>query len=117
MLIFWLERNTFELINISDVLIFYKANIVRASVIDLAFAIINMRGEIRDWEAFWDLQLKAEHVLICFGIAIRFTENPLHTRPYNLEKADWLRFRNRFKQFATPVLALYYSKIRGIMRK
>jgi hypothetical protein len=37
-------------------------------------------------------------------------ENPLHTGPYNLEKADWLRFRNRFKQFATPVLALYYGQ-------
>jgi hypothetical protein len=52
-------------------------------------------------------------VLIRFGIAIRFTElieNPLHTRLYNLEKVDWPRFRNRFKQFATPVLALYYSQ-------
>jgi hypothetical protein len=52
-------------------------------------------------------------VLIRFGIATRFTElieNPLHTRLYNLEKADWPRFRNRLKQFATPVLALYYSQ-------
>ena len=52
-------------------------------------------------------------MLIRFGIATRFTElieNPLHTRPYNLEKADWPRFRNRLKQFATPVLALYYRQ-------
>jgi hypothetical protein len=52
-------------------------------------------------------------VLIRFGIAIRFTElveNPLHTELYNLEKADWPRFRNRFKQFAIPVLALYYDQ-------
>jgi hypothetical protein len=52
-------------------------------------------------------------VLIRFGIAIRFIElieNPLHTGLYNFEKADWSRFRNRFKQFATPVLALYYSQ-------
>jgi hypothetical protein len=52
-------------------------------------------------------------VLIRFGIATRFTkliENPLHTGPYNFEKADWPRFRNRLKQFATPVLALYYSQ-------
>jgi hypothetical protein len=51
--------------------------------------------------------------LIRFRIAIRFTElikNPLHIKPYNLEKADWPRFRNRFKQFAIPVLALYYSQ-------
>jgi hypothetical protein len=37
-------------------------------------------------------------------------ENPLHTGPYNFEKADWPRFRNRLKQFAIPVLALYYSQ-------
>jgi len=52
-------------------------------------------------------------VLIRFEIAIRFTKlikNPLHTGPYNLKKADWPRFRNRFKQFATPVLTLYYSQ-------
>jgi hypothetical protein len=52
-------------------------------------------------------------VLIRFGIAIRFTElveNPLHTGLYNFEKADWLRFRNRLKQFVIPVLALYYSQ-------
>jgi hypothetical protein len=51
--------------------------------------------------------------LIRFDIVTRFTElveNPLHTGPYNLEKADWSRFRNRFKQFVTPVLALYYSQ-------
>jgi hypothetical protein len=52
-------------------------------------------------------------MLIRFRIAIKFTElvkNPLHTGPYNFEKADWPRFRNRLKQFATPVLALYYSQ-------
>jgi hypothetical protein len=52
-------------------------------------------------------------VLIRFRIAIKFTElikNPLHTRPYNLEKANWPRFRNCLKQFAIPVLALYYSQ-------
>jgi hypothetical protein len=52
-------------------------------------------------------------VLIRFKITIKFTElveNPLHTRLYNLEKADWPRFRNRLKQFVIPVLALYYSQ-------
>jgi hypothetical protein len=60
----------------------------------------NMREKIRNWEALWDLQIGAEHVLIRFGIATRFTElveNPLHTGLYNLEKADWSRFRNRLK--------------------
>jgi hypothetical protein len=52
-------------------------------------------------------------MLIRFGIATKFIkliENPLHTGLYNPEKADWPRFRNRFKQFATPVLALYYGQ-------
>ena len=52
-------------------------------------------------------------MLIRFGIATRFTElvkNSLHTGPYNIEKADWPRFRNRLKQFAIPVLALNYSQ-------
>jgi hypothetical protein len=74
---------------------------------------MDMRQEVRDWEAPWELQSKAEHVLIRFRIATRFTElieNPLHTGPYNLEKANWPRFRDRLKQFATPVLALYYSQ-------
>jgi hypothetical protein len=51
-LIPWLERNTFELINTPDVPIFYRADLVRASVIDLAFATIDMREEVREWEAF-----------------------------------------------------------------
>jgi hypothetical protein len=54
-LIPWLERNTFELINTPDVPTFYRANLVRASVIDLAFATMDMREEVRDWEAPWDL--------------------------------------------------------------
>jgi hypothetical protein len=47
-LIPWLKRNTFELINIPDVLTFYKANLARASVINLAFATMNIREEIRN---------------------------------------------------------------------
>jgi hypothetical protein len=54
-LIFWLERNIFELINTSDVPTFYRTNLVRVLVIDLAFAIMDMRQEVRDWEAFWEL--------------------------------------------------------------
>ena len=52
-------------------------------------------------------------MLIRFEIAIRFIKlikNPLHIRSYNFEKVDWSRFRNRLKQFAVPVLALYYSQ-------
>jgi hypothetical protein len=49
-LISWLERNTFELINIPDVPTFYRANLARVSVIDLAFAIMDMREEVRKWE-------------------------------------------------------------------
>jgi hypothetical protein len=52
MLIPWLERNTFELINIPDIPTFYRANLARALVINLAFVIIDMREEIRNWEAF-----------------------------------------------------------------
>ena len=51
MLISWLERNTFELINTFDVPTFYKVNLARASVINLAFATIDMREKIRNWEA------------------------------------------------------------------
>jgi hypothetical protein len=51
-LIPWLERNTFKLINTLDVPTFYRANLARASVIDLAFVTINMREEVRDWEVF-----------------------------------------------------------------
>jgi hypothetical protein len=51
MLILWLERNTFELINIPDIPTFYKADLVRASIINLAFAIMDMREEVREWKA------------------------------------------------------------------
>jgi hypothetical protein len=50
MLISWLERNEFELINTPDVPTFYRANLVRVLVINLAFATIDMREEVRDWE-------------------------------------------------------------------
>jgi hypothetical protein len=42
----------FELINISDVPTFYKANLIRALVINLVFVTMDMREEVRDWEAF-----------------------------------------------------------------
>jgi hypothetical protein len=42
----------FELINTSDVPIFYRANLARVLVIDLAFAIMDMREEVREWEVF-----------------------------------------------------------------
>jgi hypothetical protein len=74
---------------------------------------MDIREKVRDWEILWDLQSGAEHVLIRFGITIRFielVENPLHTGLYNFEKADWPQFHNHFKQFAVPVLALYYSQ-------
>ena len=51
-------------------------------------------------------------MLIRFGIIIRFTElveNPLHTGPYNFDKANWERFRNLLRQFATTVLEQYYN--------
>jgi hypothetical protein len=48
MLIPWIERNTFKLINIPDVPIFYRANLARASVINLAFATMDMREKVRD---------------------------------------------------------------------
>jgi hypothetical protein len=52
MLISWLERNTFKLINIPDVPTFYKANLARVLVINLAFATMDMREKIKDWEIF-----------------------------------------------------------------
>ena len=109
----WLERNSFELVNTPDVPTFYRPNLTRASIMDLTFATMDMREEVRDWEAPWELQGGSDHVLISFGISTRFTElveNPLHTGPYNFKQADWPQFRNLLKRFATPVLALYYSK-------
>jgi hypothetical protein len=50
-----------------------------------------MYEEVRDWEVPHESQISAEHVLIRFGVIIRFTElmeNPLYTGPYNLEKAN-----------------------------
>jgi hypothetical protein len=78
------------LINILNVFTFHRQNI-RPSVIDLAFATAEMYEKVRDWETLYDLQIGAEHVLIRFGVTIRFTElvkNPLYTGPYNLEKAN-----------------------------
>jgi hypothetical protein len=52
MLIPWLERNMFKLINTPDVPTFYRANLARVLVINLAFAIMDMREEVRKWETF-----------------------------------------------------------------
>jgi hypothetical protein len=71
-----------------------------------------MYEEIRDWETLHDLQIGVEHVLIRFGVITRFTElmeNPLYTGPYNLEKANWDRFRNLLRQNVIAVLKLYYK--------
>jgi hypothetical protein len=71
-----------------------------------------MYEEIRDWETLHDLQISAEHVLIRFGVIIRFielVENLLYTGPYNLEKANWDRFRNLLRRNVTAVLELYYN--------
>jgi hypothetical protein len=99
------------LINTPNVCTFYRQN-TRLLVIDLAFAIAEMYEKVRDWEVLHELQIGAEHVLIRFGVIIRFTElveNPLYTGPYNLEKANWDRFRNLFRRNATAVLELYYN--------
>jgi hypothetical protein len=48
MLIPWLERNTFKLINIPDVLTFYRANLARALIIDLVFATMDMREKVKN---------------------------------------------------------------------
>jgi hypothetical protein len=45
----------FELINTPDVLTFYRVNLVRVLVINLAFATMDMREEVKNWEAPWDL--------------------------------------------------------------
>jgi hypothetical protein len=71
-----------------------------------------MYEEIRDWEISYDLQIGVKHVLIRFGVIIRFTElveNPLHTGLYNLEKANWDRFRNLLRRNVITVLELYYN--------
>jgi hypothetical protein len=47
-LIPWLKRNTFKLINTPDVPTFYRVNLVRALIINLAFATMNMREKIRN---------------------------------------------------------------------
>jgi hypothetical protein len=99
------------LINTPDVYTFYRQN-TRPLVIDLAFATAEMYEEIRNWEVSHESQIGAEHVLIRFGVTTRFTElveNPLYTGPYNLEKANWDRFRNLLKRNATAVLELYYN--------
>ena len=99
------------MINTPDVFTFHRQNI-RLSVIDLAFETAEMHEEIRDWEIPHDLQIGAEHVLIRFGIITRLielVENPLHTGPYNFDKANWKRFRNLLRQFATTVLEQYYN--------
>jgi hypothetical protein len=42
------NNNKFELINTPDVPTFYRANLARASVINLAFATIDMSEKIRN---------------------------------------------------------------------
>jgi hypothetical protein len=99
------------LINTPDVCTFYRQN-TRPLVIDLAFVIAEMYEEVRNWEIPHELQIGAEHVLIRFGVITRFTElveNPLYSGPYNLEKANWDRFRNLLRRNAITVLDLYYT--------
>jgi hypothetical protein len=111
-LILWLERNSLELVNTPDVPTFYRPDLVRASIIDLAFATADMFTEVRDWEASWELHTGSNHVLIRFGIATRFTElveNPLCSAPYNFDKADWARFHNCLITYSSTVLEQYHS--------
>ena len=71
-----------------------------------------MYEKVKNWETLHDLQIGAEHVLIRFGVTTRFTElikNSLYTGPYNLEKANWDRFRNLLKRNAIIILDYYYN--------
>ena len=96
-LITWLNSYNCELINESDIAIFYRKNdnSTSSSIIDLAFATQKLSEDISDWYINESNASDSDHEIIRFNIktkAAKLIENSICSQFFNLKKADWKLF-------------------------
>ena len=96
-MITWLNSYNCELINESDIAIFYRKNdnSITSSIIDLAFATQKLSENISDWYIDEFNASDSDHEIIRFNIrtkATKLVENSICSQFFNLKKADWKLF-------------------------
>jgi hypothetical protein len=89
-----IDPSHFELKNIKDIATFYRKNAYNHSIIDLTFATKDIESQV-EWYIEEEACSGSHHEILCISIAIELTEylNPIKVDRYNLEKADWKRFK------------------------
>jgi hypothetical protein len=97
-LIEWLNKFNCELINISDEYTFTREN--SNSVIDFIFAAVELTSKIKTWSINDDEEIESDHEVIEFTISVEKIEtiNNSMTEKFNIQKADWNKFSDYFKE-------------------
>jgi hypothetical protein len=90
----WLEARNSHLVNKPDIGTFFRSNLQKTSVIDLAFS-SNFKSSFCDNWALLS-SIGSDHELLSFSMftgASELFSNPLFNPPFNLSKADWPLFQ------------------------
>jgi hypothetical protein len=104
-------------LNTSDQSTFARSNTTNTSVIDLTFATPNPALKIMDWYICERFQTGSDHELIRFSICSENTEtviNPIIQGLYNLEKADWEKFKQIIREKSIDLSDLMYQNSENI---
>jgi hypothetical protein len=104
-------------LNTSDQSTFARSNTTNTSVIDLTFATPNLALKIMDWYISERFQTGSDHELIGFSICTENTEtviNPIIQGLYNLEKADWEKFKQIIREKSIDLSDLMYQNSENI---
>ncbi len=93
-LISWVNLHKCNLINTSDINTYHSYSSQLSSILDLAFALKNMRNHIKNWYINENADTEFNHEVILFTIVtkkIKLIENSLNAS-YNLQKVNWKDF-------------------------
>ena len=89
-LVEWLDDYKLELVNTPGEGTFFRPNLARLSVLDLAFTTSTLTSRIKEWQILPDLG--SDHFGILFtiiGTKIELVSNPTQLAHFNTDKANW----------------------------
>jgi len=96
-LVEWLDDHELELVNTPGEGTFFRPNLARPSVLDLAFTTSTLTSRIKEWQILPNLG--SDHFGILFtimGTKIELVSNPTQLAHFNTDKANWDLFASSF---------------------
>ncbi len=117
-LINWVNLHKCNLINTSDINIYYNYSDQLSSVLDLAFASKNMCNHIKNWHINENANTEFNHEVILFTIVmkkVKLIENSLNAS-YNLQKVNWKDF-NEYLQKMKDKMIIKMQRITSLKAK